>query len=270
MPVERHPTYEFLEPRSKRPVLVTAEHAGVKVPGSLGMLGLDKSELSRHIGWDIGVDGLCRELHRILGLPTLLGRYSRLVVDLNRAPDSPSCIRDASDGTAVPGNASLSPEERRARIEQYHEPFHKAYFALIKTLKPKALLSVHSFTRRLRVEGFERPWHCGVLYGSARGLARLCIRHLESEGGFLVGDNLPYRIGPSSVYTIPVYGDSRNIPMVAIEVRQDLIAEASGQREWAETIAGLIAACFPAERPADPIIDAPAAANPENGAESPG
>ena len=269
MPVERHHTYEFLEPRSGRPVLVSAEHAGVKVPASMSSLGLERSELLRHIGWDLGVDGLCRELHRILGLPTLLGRYSRLVVDLNRAPDSPSCIREASDGTAVPGNANLSPEERRARIEQYHEPFHQAYLALIKALKPKALLSIHSFTPKLRVEGFDRPWHCGVLYGDARGLARLCIRHLESEGGFLVGDNLPYRIGPSSVYTIPVYGDSRKTPMVAIEVRQDLIAEAPGQREWAEAIAELVGACFPAERAGDPVIDAPAVASLENGAESP-
>lgn len=269
MPVGRHPTYEFLEPRSRRPVLVSAEHAGAKVPDSMNSLGLDKSELLRHIGWDIGVDGLCRELHRILGLPTLLGRYSRLVVDLNRAPDSRSCIRVASDGTAVPGNANLSPEERRARIEQYHEPFHQAYLALIKALKPKALLSIHSFTPKLTVEGFDRPWHCGVLYGDARGLARLCMRHLESEGGFLVGDNLPYRIGPSSVYTIPVYGDSQKTPMVAIEVRQDLIADAPGQREWARTLADLIGACFPAEPAGGPGIDATAAADPESGAESP-
>ena len=269
MPVERHPTYEFLEPRAGRPVLVSAEHAGVEVPDSMSSLGLDESELRRHIGWDIGVDGLCRELHGILGLPTLLGRYSRLVVDLNRAPDSPSCIRDASDGTAVPGNANLSPEEWKARIERYHEPFHQAYLSLIEALKPKALLSVHSFTPKLRVEGFDRPWHCGVLYGSARGLARLCIRHLESEGGFLVGDNLPYRIGPSSVYTIPVYGDAQKIPMVVIEVRQDLIAEAPGQREWAETLADLIGACFPAEPTGDPGIEASATANLGSGAESP-
>jgi predicted N-formylglutamate amidohydrolase len=41
-------------------------------------------------------------------------------------------------------------------------------------------------------------------------------------------------------YTIPVHGEQRGIPHVAIEIRQDLIAEEAGQRQWAERLADLL------------------------------
>ena len=38
-------------------------------------------------------------------------------------------------------------------------------------------------------------------------------------------------------YTIPVHGERSGIPSVAIEFRQDLIADAAGQRAWAQRLA---------------------------------
>lgn len=243
----RHPTFEYLPACSPSPVFVTAEHAGVKVPKQLNRLGLPVDELRRHIGWDIGVDGVAREMHRILGLPTLLGRFSRLLVDLNRAPGSSACIRESSDGTAVPANQRISEKARTDRIEWFHKPYHEACSMLIRAMKPKALLSIHSYTPKLRVDGFDRPWHCGVLYGRAWGLARECIEYLESVGDFIVGDNMPYRIGTTGVYSLPVHGDEIDIPMIVVEIRQDLVADADGQRKWARIISGMAWTCLPME-----------------------
>ncbi|MGH2395261.1 MAG: N-formylglutamate amidohydrolase, partial [Candidatus Limnocylindria bacterium] len=39
---------------------------------------------------------------------------------------------------------------------------------------------------------------------------------------------------------IPVHGERRGIPHVEIEIRQDLIAEATGQAMWAERLADLL------------------------------
>ena len=259
----RHPTFEYLPACSPSPIFVTAEHAGVKVPKQLNRLGLPVDELKRHIGWDIGVDGVAREVHRILGIPTLLGRFSRLLVDLNRAPESPACIRESSDGTAVPANQRMSKKARSDRIEWFHQPYHEACSMLIRAIKPKALLSIHSYTPRLRVDGFDRPWHCAVLYGRAWGLARECIEYLESVGDFIVGDNTPYRIGTTGVYSLPVHGDEIDIPMIVVEIRQDLIADAESQRKWGRIISGMAWACLPmAADSANNRARAPKAADP--------
>jgi predicted N-formylglutamate amidohydrolase len=41
----------------------------------------------------------------------------------------------------------------------------------------------------------------------------------------VIGDNEPYGVTDASDYTIPVHGERRDLHHVAIEVRQDLIAD---------------------------------------------
>ena len=41
-------------------------------------------------------------------------------------------------------------------------------------------------------------------------------------------------------YTIPVHGERRGLPHALIEIRQDLIADESGQRAWALRLARLL------------------------------
>ena len=41
-------------------------------------------------------------------------------------------------------------------------------------------------------------------------------------------------------YTIPAHGERRNLPHVEIEIRQDLIADTSGQRAWGALLARLM------------------------------
>ena len=56
----------------------------------------------------------------------------------------------------------------------------------------------------------------------------------------VIGDNEPYSVTDASDYTIPVHGEQRGLHHVAIEVRQDLIADDTGQRAWGALLARLL------------------------------
>lgn len=89
-------------------------------------------------------------------------------------------------------------------------------------------------------KGIARPWHAGVLYNHDPRLAHILKQLLEAEDGLVVGDNEPYAVGDLTDYSIPVHGEKRGLPHVEIEIRQDLIAEATGQGSWAQRLARLL------------------------------
>jgi len=63
------------------------------------------------------------------------------------------------------------------------------------------------------------------------------LKLLRAEGDLVVGDNEPYAVREGSDYTIPVHGAARGLIHTGIEIRQDLITERAGQREWADRLA---------------------------------
>jgi predicted N-formylglutamate amidohydrolase len=66
------------------------------------------------------------------------------------------------------------------------------------------------------------------------------MAHLKREDGLVIGDNEPYSVTDDSDYTIPVHGERRGLHHVAVEIRQDLIADDEGQREWGQRLARLL------------------------------
>ena len=77
----------------------------------------------------------------------------------------------------------------------------------------------------------------------ARGI-RVLAELLRAKGDLIVGENEPYRVSDLTDYTVPAHGERRGLPHVEIEIRQDLIADAAGQRAWAERLAGLLPAAY--------------------------
>ena len=234
----------ILEEGGNNRLLLSAEHAGVEVPPDLGDLGIGRDELLRHIGYDIGIEGVIRHLHESSGHPAILGKYSRLVADVNRPEESCECVLDSSDGTPIQANAELSDSSRAERIQRYHRPFHAAFRSLILRVRPKCIVSLHSFTPMLRSEGRPRPWHCGVLYGSAANMAQCFIQSLCEIPGLVVGDNQPYRFDPGR-FIVPRTIDGHRIPAVVIEIRQDLIESEQEQQHWSRILHGVLTACRP-------------------------
>src|SRR3990170_2140278 len=108
------------------PLLLVCDHASRMLPPAYGTLGLDAAELWRHIAWDIGAADVTRRLAALLDAPAVLSRYSRLLVDCNRAESDPTLVCRISDGTVVPGNRDIDGTETARRIARYHTPYHEA------------------------------------------------------------------------------------------------------------------------------------------------
>jgi predicted N-formylglutamate amidohydrolase len=220
------------------PFLLTSDHYGRRMPARLGDLGLPAAELTRHIAWDIGIAGVAERLSDLLGAHLIAQAYSRLVIDCNRPPGAPSSIPMISEATTIPGNEGLTRDEAEARRRLVFAPYHDRITAVIaarrRAGRPTVLLSLHSFTPVYA--GIARPWHVGTLYNRDRRLPPLLLQHLRGEGDLVVGDNEPYAVSDSSDYTIPVHGEAEGLTCSGIEIRQDLIGEASGQIAWAERL----------------------------------
>jgi len=230
--------FETHNPDGRGEVLFLCDHASNAVPAELAQLGLPASELNSHIALDIGAAALTRWLAGEFGCKAVLGRWSRLVVDLNRGEDDPTVVAKLSDRRIIPGNAALDAVSLHDRVESYHAPYHRRITAEIDAAlehgKVPVLVSVHSFTPVWR--GIKRPWHFGVLWDRDGRLARPLLTELGKINGVVAGDNEPYS-GTLENDCLYRHGTMRGIPHVLIEVRQDLIAEAHDREHWQPLLA---------------------------------
>ncbi|MET0705709.1 MAG: N-formylglutamate amidohydrolase [Tardiphaga sp.] len=220
------------------PFLLTCDHYGRLIPEMLGDLGLPEEERRRHIGWDIGIAGVAERMAAALDAHLVAQRYSRLVIDCNRPPDAASSIPLISEATTVPGNEGLSREAAASRRELIFDPYHRRIDEVIDARKrsgqPTVLVSLHSFTPVYA--GIARPWHIGTLYQRDTVLPPLVLQGLRAEPDLVVGDNEPYAVSDDTDYTIPVHGEKRGLMNTGIEIRQDLISEQAGEKQWAERL----------------------------------
>jgi predicted N-formylglutamate amidohydrolase len=204
------------------PLLLLCDHASNALPPGFGTLGLDPRLFSTHIAQDIGAAAVTRSLAAAYGAPALLGRWSRLLIDLNRGADDPTIVMKLSDGSIIPGNRDADAAEVARRIKAWHAPYHAAITAALDRIGEGAvILSMHSFTPRWKM--VPRPWEVGILYDSDARLAAPLMTRL-AEAGFTVGDNEPYT-GALEGDTLNVHGIRRGLPHVLIEIRQDLIGD---------------------------------------------
>ena len=221
------------------PFLLTCDHYGRLIPQALGDLGVAASELERHIASDIGIAGVAEQLSRHLGAHLIAQRYSRLVIDCNRPPCVASSIPVLSEATSVPGNEGLTRTAAEARRKAIFDPYHRRITdvidARLREHRPTVLVSLHSFTPVYA--GVARPWHVGTLYHRDTHVAPLLLKLFRAEADLVVGDNEPYAVSDATDYTIPVHGEARGLMNSGIEIRQDLIADVSGQAQWAERLA---------------------------------
>lgn len=233
------PAVELYNLEGKAPVLATCDHASNRVPHALEKLGLSDADLEKHIGWDIGAAGVTRLLARKLDAPAILAGYSRLVVDCNRDVADRTSMPAVSDGVRIPGNEHLSEGARQQRIEALFHPYHRAIEQALDGIATRgvhpAVLSIHSFTPVMNE--IARPWHVGVLWDKDPRIPVPLLGALRRETGLVVGDNEPYSAREPAGFTVRTHAVGRGLPHVAIEIRQDLIANAAGEREWAERLA---------------------------------
>jgi predicted N-formylglutamate amidohydrolase len=241
------PPFRFVDAPDRR-VLVLCDHASNAVPPELHDLGLSAAERQRHIAWDPGAAGVAAALADALGCPAFFGTASRLVVDLNRAPESGELILGENDNTLVHGNLPMPDAERTRRLHRYHAPYHAAIAAYLRDCdlagSQPLLVAVHSFAPVLH--GHVRPWAVGVLWKQRPDWLDRMLAALAAPG-IEVGDNQPYDGRAALGYTLERHAVATGRTHVMFELRQDLIAEPADQCSWAERLrvalraAGLVA-----------------------------
>lgn len=231
------------------PFLFICDHAGAEVPAALGDLGAPPEAFGRHIALDIGAAGLARGLADRLDGGLIQQRFSRLVIDCNRAPDAADAIVEHADGMDIPCNAHLSPEAAAARVDEIHTPYHAAIERAVTARhtdgEPFALVFVHSFTPRFK--GFDRPWRIGVLHHGASALSGATLEALLASDLGPIGDNEPY-VFDGTDYSAPRHAIARGIDYLELEVRQDLIATTAGQARMADDLAPILRDAWAAAR----------------------
>ena len=231
-------------------VLLIADHAGNKLPDCiLENQRLSCQEMQRHIAWDIGIEGVTRELSGMLMAPAVMAHFSRLWVDLNRAPDDPDCIRSSYDGTLVPFNTALSDTEHKERLQNYFYPYHDIVAKMLRE-HPQALpVLFHSFTPQLRESADLRPWEIAVLWRDDPNTAQQALNWLRSNTKYVIGDNEPYSLFYHSCFTADYHFAASKRKHLILEIRQDLISSVTQQKQVATLLADMLNAIEVAEPP---------------------
>jgi predicted N-formylglutamate amidohydrolase len=234
--------FDIVEGDRKRGIVLLADHARRDLPDDYGSLGLPSAEFDRHIAYDIGVEAVTRELAALLGVPAVIANFSRLLIDPNRGEDDPTLIRQLYDGTVVPGNYPMAPEERERRLDRFYRPYHDAVGSMIASVAHASgqapfIFSVHSFTPVM--QGFKRPWHVGILWDLDDRVARPLMEMLAQDRSLVVGDNEPYD-GALRGDTMYKHAIVNGYAHALIEIRQDLISDQKSSLAWAERLGPIV------------------------------
>lgn len=177
---------------------------------------------------------MAQKLANRLDAPLVHANVSRLVLDINRQPGHRGSIVEISELTEIPGNKGLSPFDREVRASAIYEPFHETLRETIERRRHADpwIISIHSYTPVYK--GVQRPWHAGILHDEDRRLSQPMLDILREEPSLTIGDNEPYAPVDGVYHTIERHTKPFGYKGVMIEIRNDLIAEATGEQEWAE------------------------------------
>lgn len=209
------------------------------IPQEYNELGLAKEELSRHIARDKGVMEIGKLLAEKLNCFTIMGKYSRLLIDLNRRENEEELIVKVSDKTIVPANQNISMDERKKKLAKYYRPYYKKIEDKISELtkfgKKTVLFSIHSYTPKLK-DGDYRIWQAGVLWHNKSPLADFMYKKMQNTGK-TVGENVPYDLRKYNTGTAVICGEENGFDYALIEIRDDEFENLNkGANEWAEIL----------------------------------
>lgn len=228
----------IVNPEGSADLILICDHASNAVPASLQGLGLMERDLHRHIALDIGAAEVTRLMADRLDAPGVLAGYSRLVIDTNRELDHHESINRESDGTLIPANQDVTPQEARRRAEACFWPFHRKIGAgisgfAVRGVRP-AIIAIHGFTPVFG--GVERPWHLGVLWNEDGSIAIPLIEALRTHGDLVIGDNQPYSGRQQYGYSIDTHAGETGLSNVLIELREDFAATPEAQEKSADIL----------------------------------
>lgn len=216
------------------------------IPPEWHDLGLDAAARLAHIAWDPGALALARGLATRLGAWLVHAPVSRLVYDLNRAPDHPGAMPPRSEVYDIPGNAALGAEARTARTNAVYLPFHSDLHGVIAGrlalgVRP-VIITVHSFTPVFH--GTHRAVEFGVIHDADPALATQIVQAAEGCG-LNTALNQPYSAADGVTHTLRLHATPYGLPSAMLEVRNDLLATSTAVETMADRLAALLARALP-------------------------
>lgn len=218
----------------KGDILLVCEHASSTIPQKLGNLGLAADVLSSHAAWDPGALAVARLLSGKFDSTLVYQRFSRLVYDCNRPPESSSAMPVKSEIYDIPGNFDLGEAERFARTSALYVPFHDRVSGIIAERQAAGrkvvVVTIHSFTPVYH--GQFREVEIGILHDNDSRLADAMLA--GSEGSSLtVNRNDPYGPEDGVTHTLRLHALPDGLLNVMIEIRNDLITNEGEQAQIA-------------------------------------
>lgn len=225
------------------PVLFVCDHASNACPPEHPDMGLaDPAMMQQHIAWDIGAAAVTERLAAQYQATAIYAGFTRLYIDPNRDLADPSLIPVASDGIAIPPNDQVSDADREDRLNTLFRPYHDEVARQIdRSLRADTvplITAIHSFTPHMN--GFDRPWHLGVLWARDPRVKDKALSWLAGLDGVVSGENEPYSAISGPGYSMDAHALARGLPHLLLEIRQDLITDKEGQDHWADIARRLI------------------------------
>jgi len=235
-------------------VLLTCEHAQGALPRPYAWSEKDSWVRNTHYAFDIGSAVLTREMAQRLGCVAVLGRFSRLLVDLNRPLASETLFRQEADGKTLEINSNMSRADRDWRLWRYYLPYHMALGEVAARVDPGLVLSMHTFNPEY--EGNTRSFELGVLCTTEDELARQIAQRLN-ESGFSVQINQPWSGRDGFMFAadcVKIASRPGTRKSIMLEVRNDLALNTAWRSRAIECVASAIPdtylAAHASERPA--------------------
>jgi N-formylglutamate deformylase len=227
----------------KYPILVTIPHCSTFVPVDLRrLMVLSDAQIKRQS------DPFTDEIFDVPKAHVVKARISRLIVDLNRAPDDIEMeYRLSNDGVVVSVDHDGNPiyktppsmESIFERVKKYHDSFHEKVDELKSSVR--FLIDGHS----LRSIGPSTKSDSGqeradIIIGNrdfttcSRGMTKKIVQFFEGRG-FKVSVNKPY----PGRYLLGYHCSRRHFPGVQIEVNEKLFMNEKTRRPYKQSIEDL-------------------------------
>lgn len=210
--------------------IITCEHASMFVPLKYKNK-IPVSVLNTHRGIDFGAEEFAKKISAHYRTPLYLGKTTRLLVDLNRAPHNlqhlfSSYIKE------------LGQKENTEILKKYYLPFRSMVEKEIRKTLSKGFrvfhLSVHSFTPFLY--GKTRQTDIGILFDPSRQQERFYAKtwrkNLKKQNSpFRVRFNYPYK-GTADGFTTYLRSKINSKNYIGIELEMNQKYPLKDKKQW--------------------------------------
>lgn len=235
--IEITDAYQFIPGSRDAPAFFTCEHASDRIPPTWTLSDNDARLLGTHWTYDLGAAEITRALARSLDAPAVLSTCSRLIVDVNRAPDSDTLFLAHAEDAVIDLNHDIDAAEREARMGAYYHPYHDAIDREIAHTSCELVFAVHSFTPMY--QGQIRTMELGILFDEQLALAE-SMTHALGRAGFSVALNQPYSGKGGLMYSAEwharAFEHSPKRRPIELEVRQDIAVDPAGRERVVQAI----------------------------------